>query len=65
MHRNLILSVLLVLFLFASVSVRAALPNVGDVAANVRYQDLDTGQELWLYDQYPNSIVVLECWATW
>ena len=64
MHRNLIFSILLVLFLFASVSLRA-MPNVGDVAPNVRYQDIDTEQELWLYDEYPGAIVVLEMSATW
>ena len=66
MHRNLILSILLVVFVVvASVPLRAALPNVGDVAANVRYQDIDTEQELWLYDEYAGSIVVIECSATW
>jgi hypothetical protein len=65
MHRNLILSVLLVLFLFTSVNLRATIPNVGDVAPNVRYQDIDTAQELWLYDEYAGAIVVLECSATW
>ena len=66
MHRNLILSILLVsLLVFASLSLRAAVPNVGDVAHNVRYQDIDTGQELWLYDQYKGAIVLIECSATW
>jgi len=51
--------------LFTSMSLWAALPNVGDVAANVRYQDIDTEEELWLYDEYPGAIVVLEMSATW
>ncbi|MBN2208599.1 MAG: hypothetical protein JW759_04830 [Candidatus Coatesbacteria bacterium] len=66
MHRNLILSILLVVLLaVASAPLRAALPNVGDVAANVRYQDIDTQEELWLYEEYAGSIVVIECSATW
>ena len=64
MHRNIISSILLVLFVFASASVWA-MPNVGDVAPNVRYQDIDTEQEIWLYDEYPGAIVVLEMFATW
>ncbi len=65
MHRNIILSILLVLFVFASASVYGAVPNVGDVAPNVRYQDIDTEEELWLYDEYAGAIVVLEMTATW
>ncbi|MBN1592478.1 MAG: hypothetical protein JW941_04410 [Candidatus Coatesbacteria bacterium] len=63
MHRNIILSILLVLFVFASASAWAAMPNVGDVAPNVRYQDIDTEEDLWLYDEYAGSIVVLEMFA--
>ena len=64
MHRNIILSVLLVLFLFASMSARA-LVSEGDIAPNVSYQDIDTGEQLWLYEQYAGAIVVIECSATW
>ncbi|RLC47410.1 MAG: hypothetical protein DRH70_03415 [Candidatus Coatesbacteria bacterium] len=64
MHRSIILSILLVMVLFTSLHLWA-FPNVGDVAPNVRYQDIDTGEELWLYDEYYGSIVVIECFATW
>ncbi|MCD6328579.1 hypothetical protein J7M28_13650 [bacterium] len=65
MHRNLLLSILLVFVVFASSNVWATMPSVGDTAANVRYQDIDTGEDLWLYDEYEGSIVVLEMFATW
>ncbi len=57
MHRNILLSILLVAFIFASALAWGA-PGEGDAAPDIRYQDLD-GNDVWLHEQYEDKIVVL------
>jgi len=64
MHRNIILSILLVLFVFAS-AVCWGYPAEGDIAPDVTYIDLDTAEDRTLYEQYEGHVVVLELFATW
>ena len=43
-------------------SVAWSYPGVGESAPNVRYQDLD-GNDHYLYDQFPDQIIVLELFS--
>ena len=58
MHRNLILSILLVMFVLMA-GPALALIDEGDDAPDFRYEDLD-GNELWFHEEYEGRIVVLE-----
>ena len=61
MHRNILLSILLVLFVSAS-AVCWAVPEVGEDAPDVRYTDLD-GNDHYLFEQFPDQIVLLELFS--
>ena len=58
MHRNTILSILLVLFVFASASVWAA-PDIDDDAPDFNFTDLD-GNTRSFHEEYSDTVVVLE-----
>ncbi len=58
MHRNIILTVLLVALILSSTFVWGK-PAEGDDAPNIRYQDLDEN-DVWLHEEYEDMIVVLE-----
>ena len=59
MHRNVLLTLLLVAFVLASTLAWAA-PGVNDVAPNFRYQEITAGAEMNFYEEYQGCVVVLE-----
>ncbi len=62
MHRNIIVSILLVALILTSALVWAR-PGEGDSAPDIRYEDLD-GNDVWLHEKYADKIVVLELFST-
>ena len=63
MHRNILLTALLVVFVFASASVWAA-PDIDDPATDFNFMDLD-GNVKSFHEEYPDTVVVMEWWAWW
>ena len=63
MHRNILLTALLVTFMLASALVWAA-PDIDDPATDFRFMDLD-GNYKYFLEEYPDTVIVLEWFGYW
>jgi len=63
MHRNIILTVLLVALMLAS-AVAWAAPGIGDDAPDFDFMDLD-GNVKSFHEEYSDTVVVVEWFAYW
>lgn len=62
MHRNILLSILLVLFVFASASAYGV--DIDDPAPDFDFMDLD-GNVKSFHEEFSDSVVVIEWFAYW